>query len=44
MITRRDVVVTVVAVCVESPQLPLADTVIKPVMTPSVFNWARFQS
>jgi len=43
MITRRDVVVTVVAVCVGIAAVALADTVIKPSCTPSVFNWADFK-
>ncbi len=39
MITRRDVVVAVVAVCVAITAVVLAETVVAPVMKSSVFTW-----
>lgn len=43
MITRRDVVAAVVTACVGVAAVALADSVVKPVMHSSVFNWADFK-
>jgi uncharacterized cupin superfamily protein len=44
MITRRDVVVAATAVCMTMAAVALADSVAKPIMRSSVFNWADLKA
>ena len=44
MITRKDAVVAVTAVCVTMAAVTLADSVAKPIMRSSVFNWANIKA
>lgn len=44
MITRRDVVVTAVAVCATIAALAWADSVVKPVMSSTVWDWNNLKA
>lgn len=44
MITRRDVVIAAVAVCATLTAVALADSVVKPVMSSTVWDWDKLKA